>query len=511
MFPLFVILGLIVVIVLILYLISFHTYWQRRGVCQLTPLPLVGNYQGLGSSYHFRDVNQHLYNHFKSKGQAFGGIYVFMKRAALMVDLDLIKQILIKDFANFPDRGVYNNAAEDPLTAHMIALEGEEWRCMRHKLTPTFTASKMKYMFPTVVKVGERFAKTMAENRGPTGVLELKDLCGRFTTDVIGNAVFGIDSNCLKDPQEEFRKMGNSVLTDKRHHAVVEQFILTNPAIAKKFHMKLFKDDMTKYFLNLVQQIMQQRLENNEKRKDFMDLLLELKAQDEELLKAEGRGIDLSHGLTLEQITAQLFSFLIAGFESSSTTMAFCLYELACHQDLQDKLREEVVNALKENQGELSFEAIQAMGYLDQVISETLRLYAPLSYLARVTKNDYRIANSSHVIEKGTMVIIPTDAIHRDPEYFPQPNVFNPDNFEPSVCSQRHSCTFMPFGDGPRNCIGLRFGKMQTKIGLVSLLRRFRFECCPLTEKPIQIDKGSFFLAAKHGIQLKVVDLESGF
>uniref|UniRef100_A0A1I8PTZ9 Cytochrome P450 n=1 Tax=Stomoxys calcitrans TaxID=35570 RepID=A0A1I8PTZ9_STOCA len=509
MISLFVVLVLVVPVLLVLYLISFFTYWKRRGICQETPLPLVGNFSGIGRSKHFRDINHRLYNYFKSQGVAIGGVYIFMKRAAMILDLDLIKQILVKDFANFPDRGMFNNPEADPLSAHLVTLEGEEWRSMRHKLTPAFTSAKMKYMFPTVVQVGQRFAEVMAANLGESGVVELKDLCARFTTDVIGNGVFGIESNCLQNPQEVFRKMGKSVFTDKRHNAAVEQFIVTNPRIARKLNFKLFKDDLTKYFLDMVRQTMDYRLKNNIKRKDFMDLLMELKAENEELAKA-GKGIDLSHGLTLEQITAQVFSFLIAGFETSSSTMSFCLYELARHPDIQDKLREEILQTLRDNEEEgMTYESIHNMAYLEQVISETLRLYATLSYFARVSLNEYPIPNSSHVIERDTMVIIPIDAIHRDPEYFPNPNDFNPDNFEPSACSKRHPCAFLPFGDGPRNCIGLRFGKMQTKIGLVSLLRRFRFECCPLTETPIQVDNSSFFLSSKNGIFLKVIDLKN--
>ncbi|XP_075165468.1 putative cytochrome P450 6a14 [Haematobia irritans] len=503
-----VLLVIVLLLFIIVYLINFNAYWKRRGICQETPLPLFGNYLGIGSSKHFRNINQRLYNHFKINGdhRPFGGVYIFMKRAAMIMDLDLVKRILVKDFANFPDRGMFNNAEEDPLSAHLVTLEGEEWRAMRHKLTPTFTATKMKYMFPTVVSVGERFSQAMAQSMGVTGMVEIKELCTRYTIDVIGNVVFGIESHSLENPQEEFRQKAQSVFKEKRHCAAVEQFMMTNPRLAKKLGLKIFKDDITKYFLDLVKETIDFRLKNNLRRKDFMDLLIKLKAQDEELANTS-KGIDLSQGLTLEQMTAQIFSFLVAGYETSSTTMAFCLYELAWHPDVQEKLRKEIFDSLNNNGGILTYESIHAMEYLDQVISETLRLYSVLPYHGRVAKEDYHIANTSYVIEKDTMVLIPIDAIHRDPEYFPNPDEFNPDNFEPSVCSKRHPCTFLPFGDGPRNCIGLRFGKMQTKIGLISLLQRFCFDVCPLTKMPLQIDNASFFLSPKNGITLTLFDL----
>lgn len=124
----------------------------------------------------------------------------------------------------------------------------------------------------------------------------------------------------------------------------------------------------------------------------------------------------------------------------------------------------------------------------------------------RTTKHDYQVPNSKYVIEKGTSIAIPVYSIHHDPAYYEEPNVFNPERFKASECEKRHSCAYLPFGDGPRNCIGLRFGKMQTKIGLVSLLRRFRFECCPATE--IIMDNKNLLLTTESGIKFKVTPLD---
>lgn len=122
--------------------------------------------------------------------------------------------------------------------------------------------------------------------------------------------------------------------------------------------------------------------------------------------------------------------------------------------------------------------------------------------------NDYKVPNSSYTLEKGTTVVIPVAALHYDSEYYPEPMKFDPSRFEPEEVEKRHSSCYLPFGDGPRNCIGARFGKMQTKIGLISLLQRYRFECCSLTEIPLEIDKKNFLITAKNGITLKVLPLE---
>lgn len=138
-----------------------------------------------------------------------------------------------------------------------------------------------------------------------------------------------------------------------------------------------------------------------------------------------------------------------------------------------------------------------------------MRLYPVLPNLLRKTKNDYKVPNSSYVIQSGTTITIPVAAIHYDPDLYTNPLKFDPSRFEPQEIEKRQTCAYLPFGDGPRNCIGSRFGKMQTKIGLISLLQRYRFECCSQTEIPLVIDKKNFLITAKNGIHLTVVPLEN--
>ncbi|XP_075165469.1 putative cytochrome P450 6a14 [Haematobia irritans] len=489
------------------YLFNFYTYWKRHGVLQETPLPLLGNFKGVGSAYHVRDVYQRLYNKFKGKA-SFAGVYMFLRKTALILDLDLIKSVMIKDFTYFHDRGGFNNVENEPLTGHLLLLEGEQWRAMRTKLTPVFTSARMKYMFSTVVKVGDNFSHVMGESlqETPDQILEIKELCARFTTDVIGTCAFGIECNSLKDPNAEFRRRGRDLFLRPRHNGAVQLFMFTNASLAKKLKMKLVQEDLHEFFVSVVRQTVNYRLENNVKCNDFMDLLIEMKAQDEEKARAS-KGIDLSHGLTIEQMAAQTFVFFLAGFETSSTTMSFVLYELARHQDIQDKLRGEILSGLKQTQGELTYEGMNAMEYLEQVIAETLRLYPVLSILLRIANNDYPVPNTSKVIEKGTMTVIPVHAIHHDPQYYENPEEFKPSRFTHSVCEKRHPSSYLPFGDGPRNCIGLRFGKMQTKVGLITLLRSYRFECCSKTEIPLVMDKKNILTSPKNGVYLKVIPL----
>lgn len=127
--------ALVVVALVLLYLHTHYSYWARRGIPQEDPIYGLGNMKGIGREFHFRDINSRLYKRYKRNAAPIGGIYMFFLRGVFIIDLDLIKHILIKDFSSFHDRGIFNNVRDEPLSGHLLTLEGEEWRSMRNKLT----------------------------------------------------------------------------------------------------------------------------------------------------------------------------------------------------------------------------------------------------------------------------------------------------------------------------------------------------------------------------------------
>ena len=142
------------------------------------------------------------------------------------------------------------------------------------------------------------------------------------------------------------------------------------------------------------------------------------------------------------------------------------------------------------------------------LITETMRKYSIASITMRKALRDYKVANSNYVIEKGMIVIVPIDAIHHDPEIYDNPSEFRPERFHPDEVNKRHAMSWLPFGEGPRNCIGLRFGKMQALIGLTLLLKNFHFTLSPKTPNPLEFDEKTFVLTAKGGIWLKMEEIK---
>jgi cytochrome P450 family 6 len=124
--------------------------------------------------------------------------------------------------------------------------------------------------------------------------------------------------------------------------------------------------------------------------------------------------------------------------------------------------------------------------------------------LIRIVTDDYSVPESKVVFPKGQTVFIPVYAIHHDPEIYENPSQYDPDRFTPENEAKRNPYAFLPFGEGPRNCIGLRFGMMQARIGLAVLLSHYRFDLSSKTKQPLRMSKSSPILSPVGGIWLKV-------
>ncbi|XP_017960093.1 cytochrome P450 6a2-like [Drosophila navojoa] len=488
---------------LVFFVYQQMTYWKRRGIPQDPPHPIYGNAVGFRKTHSLSDIMIRYYNKFRKSGHPFVGFTFVQKQCAFIMDTKLAKNILIKDFSNFADRGQFHNERDDPLTGHLFNLDGKRWKEMRQKLSPTFTSGKMKFMFPTVIKVSEEFVDVMMENvPAKTGgaVIEIKDLLARFTTDVIGTVAFGIDCNTLRNPDTDFRKMGQKFFTELRHGIVLTAFQFSFPNFARKLRMRLIPEDVHQFFMGLVKETIALREKENIKRNDFMQMLIELKQKGSFTLDNG----EVVTGLDIGELAAQVFVFYLAGFETSSATMTYALYELAQHTDIQDRLREDIQDVLQKHDGKLTYECIKDMQYADQVISETLRLYTLGPFLERKALDDYVVpGHPKYVIEKGTQIILPAVGYHMDEDLYPEPEKFDPERFSPEQVAARDSVEWLPFGDGPRNCVGMRFGQMQTRIGLVQLIRNFKFTVCDKTDIPLTYDPKSLVLGTIGGIYLR--------
>lgn len=361
MLNVFILLMVAVLSLCYLYIRKRYSHWEDRGVLFDKPEFPYGSIKGLGSKFYRSDMHRKMYLKYKGKSPVVG-FWTFLKPEVLVLDLPLIKNILVKDFTSFVNRGMYSNPAHDPLSSNLVSLEDNDWRSLRTKVTPTFTSGKMKYMFPTIVQVAGEFVKCVDCEIKQKTQIEWKDLLARFTTDVIGNVAFGVECNSLKNPDSEFRVMGRRIFMVTKMGMLKFLFADAYKSLARKLHIRSTPKDISDFFMGAVNETVAYREKNNIKRNDLMDLLIKLK--NEGRVDSEMGKVDIS----MNEIAAEAFVFFAAGFETSSTTLSFALYALAQEQEVQEKGRQEVRHVLEKFNGEFTYEALSEMKYIAQII-----------------------------------------------------------------------------------------------------------------------------------------------
>ncbi|XP_029801599.1 cytochrome P450 3A19-like [Suricata suricatta] len=238
----------------------------------------------------------------------------------------------------------------------------------------------------------------------------------------------------------------------------------------------MFPKRVTEFFTKSVTRMKESRLKDKQKhRVDLLQLMINSQNSEE---------IDTHKALSDLELVAQSIIFIFAGYEATSTSLSFLVYELATHPDVQQKLQEEI-DVTFPNKAPPTYDALVQMEYLDMVLNETLRLYPIGGRLERVCKKDVEI--SGVFIPKGTVVMVPTYTLHRDPSLWPEPNEFHPERFNKKNKDSINPYIYLPFGTGPRNCIGMRFAVMNMKFAIVRLLQNFSFKPCKETQIPLKL------------------------
>ncbi|XP_046597121.1 cytochrome P450 6a9-like [Neodiprion lecontei] len=211
------------------------------------------------------------------------------------------------------------------------------------------------------VKDLEKYLDSLARRNEP---FESREVSDKFTTDVIGSCVFGIQMNSLGDEDAAFRKMGRKIVEATFRSRIALLIQGSSPWLFKKLKLSLTPPDVEEFFIKITKEAFDYREKNNVQRHDFTDLLRKLRNVDQPNGEDE---IVFDDGL----LTAQAFVFFGAGFERSSTSIEDALHELAVNQDIQDRLREKLHEMKAANNGELTWDGLQSMKFLGMVFQDT--------------------------------------------------------------------------------------------------------------------------------------------
>ena len=315
------------------------------------------------------------------------------------------------------------------------------------------------------------------------------DWYSRMTLDIILQTAFGVQADVQNEKESELLERAKEVFRTPKIVNILRRFPL-GIYLLRLLNIALGKRG---YFEKVASDIISERRQNGiTGREDLLHLML---TANEDMTE-EGFS-----KLTDEEIVGQCVIFLFAGYETSSNTLAFITYYLATHQDVQDKLREEIKQVVKSNPDSTLYDLAHNIDYLDCIISEAQRLNPPLAHVTRECAKDYDIGGIH--IPAGLEVIIPVYFLHHNPEAWPDPEKFDPERFRSPAKDTRHPYQFMPFGTGPRSCIGMRFALMEIKIALAKFLLKYKFVPSPETQIPLAIFAGAT-LTPRDGIPLRI-------
>jgi len=292
------------------------------------------------------------------------------------------------------------------------------------------------------------------------------------------------------------------------------------PTLVRVFKMTLLGEGASNFFRKTIGETIQMREEKGIVRPDLINVLLEAqKGIKNEETEATETGFATAQettelhkfkqlkSLSNDDICSQALIFFTAGFETASTALCFGSYELAINKNVQDKLRKEIQETHKAHDRKLTYDVLLKMKYLDMVVCEVLRKWPAVVVADRVCTKPLTIdpvtPDEKPVHFKvGDLIWLPFQGIHRDPNFFPNPEKFDPERFSDENKDSIRPYTYMPFGTGPRNCIGSRFALLEAKALLYNLLLNFEILPTKQTKIPLVLDRRAFNHTAFGGFWL---------
>uniref|UniRef100_A0AAQ5XSU7 Cytochrome P450 3A n=1 Tax=Amphiprion ocellaris TaxID=80972 RepID=A0AAQ5XSU7_AMPOC len=479
---------------LLLFIILIHRYgyapygfFKKIGIKGPRPLPFIGTFLEYRQGIHNFDTKC-----FEKYGKMWG-LYDGRQPLLAIMDTAMIKTILVKEcysvFTNRRDFGL-----NGPLRDAVSVVEDEEWKRIRSVLSPSFTSGRLKEMYAIMLKHSSNLIKNLEKKAEADAVVEVKEVFGPYSMDVVTSTAFSVDIDSINHPTDPFvanikRMVKFNMLNPLLVLVVLFPFLLP---LLEKMDVSFFPSEVLKFFYSFLKTIKSDRNKNDHKnRVDFMQLMVD--SQVAEIKQEDER-------LTDQEILAQAMIFIFAGYETSSSTLSFVAYNLATNPHIQKTLQKEIDETFPEKVRP-NYDGLMQMEYLDMVVNESMRLYPIATRLERVSKTSVEV--NGVTVPKGTTIMIPVYTLHRDPSLWPEPEAFKPERFSKENKDNIDPYAFLPFGAGPRNCIGMRFAQLMMKLALVEILQNFSFVTCKETDIPMELGNDGF-TTPKNPIKLKL-------
>lgn len=339
-----------------------------------------------------------------------------------------------------------------------------------------------------------KYLNTECEKK-PINGFDGRELAAKFTVDVVSKCGFGVEANSFVETDAVIRKMGTGITSFGTMTIIYLTVISIFPIVRRFWKKSLVPKNTEKFFVQLMKDAIDYRVNSNIDRADYLNYLVQIKKQK---------------NLTDIELAAHGISLFVDGFDTSSLVIAHTLYEIGKNLEAQEKLRDEINECIK-NHGKINFDLINEMPYLNQVVYESLRMHPPGAILSRKCTEPIELIGAKDkkiLIEPGMIINIPLYSIQRDADYYENPDDFYPERFNPEnggIKAFRDKGVLMPFGDGPRMCLGMKFALVQVKAGVAEIVKNFRVSVNKKTQEPLVLVPSELLTVPVGGIWL---DLE---
>ncbi|XP_038174458.1 thromboxane-A synthase [Arvicola amphibius] len=500
------------------YSTSAFSRLEKLGIRHPRPSPFVGNLMFFRQGFWESQLE------LREQYGPLCGYYLGRRMYIVISEPDMIKQVLVENFSNFSNR-MASGLEPKPVADSILMLRDKRWEEVRGALMSAFRPEKLNEMTPLISQACERLLTHLKRYAASRDTFDIQRCYCCYTTNVVASVAFGTQVDSQNAPEDPFVQHCRRFFAFSIPRPLLA-LILSFPSIMVPLARILpnkNQDELNGFFNKLIRNVIALRDQQaaEERRRDFLQMVLDARhsthsvgVEDfdmvtEALSSAKctvdppqrSRPTPVSKPLTTDEIVGQAFLFLIAGHEIITNTLSFVTYLLATHPDCQERLLKEVDLFMEKHPAPEYCSLQEGLPYLDMVIAETLRMYPPAFRFTREAAQDCEVLGQH--IPAGTVLEIAVGALHRDPEHWPHPETFDPERFTAEARFQQRPFTYLPFGAGPRSCLGVRLGLLVVKLTLLQVLHKFRFEASSETQVPLQLESKSA-LSPKNGVYIKL-------
>jgi cytochrome P450 len=384
------------------------------------------------------------------------GYLGFSRRSILIVNApELTRPIMTDPSGIFPKNDLMVGALEPLVGDSIFVSSGDRWRSQRQMIDPAFSHMRLSQAFVSMSAAVDDYEEHLDGVASRGDVISLDLAMSHLTADIITRTVFStsLKSQTAQDVFESFTEFERSVA-----HVELKRLIVDPPFADIPQHASVLAacQRIRMHLGNLVDT----HIGDDEAR--FNDIASAvIGARDE----------NTGQAFTREELIDQLGVFFLAGHETTASVLIWVFYILATQADVLSRMRSEIDAVVGD--GPIEMEHTKKLPYVRNVFRETLRLYPPITFIPRVAARPVQIGKFN--VKRGAMIMIAPWTIHRHADYWRNPHAFDPDRFSAEREHELVAGTYMPFGLGPRICVGAAFATTESALILARLVRRFDF------------------------------------